>query len=192
MRIGREIPPVTKPVGYLTNTLTGTDGNTGVFYDYILAAGGVYLKAQNARLAATVCIASGEIRGLAPLKEDIQLLHGKIPLHLLNLALSILITKPDIEQYLAITWENGYSLKIPSQQATAASVTYETLPDTVLEIHSHTGGVLAQFSAIDDHDEQGFGLYAVVAGLRDLCPTVELRLGIYGYFLTLSQSEIFT
>jgi hypothetical protein len=65
------------------------------------------------------------------------------------------------------------------------------LPGTVLEIHSHTGEIPAQFSPIDDHDEQGFGLYAVVAGLRNLCPTIEMRLGIYGYFLTLSQSEVF-
>ena len=112
-------------------------------------------------------------------------------MYLLNLALSILIAKPDIEQYLAITWEGGYSLKIPSQQATAVSVTYETLPDTVLEIHSHTGGVPAHFSPIDDRDEQGFGLYAVVGDLRNLFPTIELRLGIYGYFLPLSQSEVF-
>ena len=183
---------MTKPVGYLTNPLTGTEGEPGVFYDYVLAAGGVYLKAKNAHLAATVCIAPGEIRGLAPLKEDLRLLHGEIPLYLLNLALSVLIAKPDIEQYLAIIWEGAYELKIPPQQATAISVTYETLPDTVLEIHSHTGGVPAHFSPIDDRDELGFGLYAVVAGLRDLCPTAELRLGIYGYFLTLSQSEIFT
>jgi hypothetical protein len=157
-----------------------------------MAAGGVYLRAQNAHLAATVCIAPCGIRGLAPLNEDIQLLHGRIPLYLLNLALSILIAKPDIEQYLAITWENGYNVKIPSQQGTAVSVTYETLPDAVLEIHSHTGEVPAHFSPIDDHDEQGLCLYAVVAGLRDLCPTIEIRLGIYGYFLTLSQSEVFT
>ena len=183
---------MTRPVGYLINSSAGIEGEPGVFYDYILAAGGVYLKAQNAHISATVCIASQEIRGLAPLKEDIQLLHGRIPLHLLNLALSVLIAKPDIEQYLAITWENGYRIKTPSQQATAVSVTYETLPDTILEIHSHTSGVPAHFSPIDDHDEQGFGLYAVVADMGNLCPTVELRLGIYGYFLPFSQSEIFT
>ena len=183
---------MTRPVGYLINSPAGVEGEQGVFYDYILAAGGVYLRAKNAHLAVTVCIAPGEIRGLAPLNEEIQLLQGKIPLNFLNMALSILIAKPDIEQYLAITWENGYSIKTPSQQATAASVTYETLPGTVLEIHSHTDGVPAYFSRIDDQDEQGFGLYAVVADLRNLCPTVELRLGIYGYFLTLSQSEIFT
>jgi hypothetical protein len=183
---------MTKPVGYLINSLTGIEGEPGVFYDYILAAGGVYLKARNAHLAATVCIAPCEIRGLAPLKEDIQILKGKIPLHLLNLALSIFIAKPDIEQYLAITWEGAYTLKIAPQQGTAASVTYETLKGTVLEIHSHTGDVPARFSPIDDRDEQGLCIYAVVADMGNLCPTVELRLGIYGYFLTLSQSEVFT
>ena len=183
---------MTRHVGYLINSSAGIEGKPGFFYDYILTSRGVYLRAKNAQLTATVCIAPGEIRGLAPLNEEIQLLYGKIPLYLLNLALSVFIVKPDIEKYLAITWENGYSLKIASQQGTAASVTYETLPDTVLEIHSHTGGVPAHFSPIDDIDEQGFCLYAVVADLHDLCPTVELRLGIYGYFLTLSQSEVFT
>jgi len=183
---------MTKPVGYLTNALTGIEGEPGVFYDYILATGGVYLRAKNNHIAATVCIASCEIRGLEPLKEDIQLLHGRIPLYLLYMALSNLIAKPDIEQYLAITWDGSCILKIPPQQATAGSVTYETMPNTVLEIHSHTGEVPAQFSPIDDIDEQGFCLYAVVADTHNLCPTVELRLGIYGYFLTLSQSEIFT
>jgi hypothetical protein len=183
---------MTKPVGYLTNSLAGDEGEPGVFYDYIMAAGGVYLRAQNQFLTATVCIAPGEIRGLAPLKENIQLVHGEIPLNSLNLALSVLIAKPNIEQYLAITWDGAYSLKFTSQQGTAASVTYETLPDTILAIHSHTDGVPAHFSQIDDHDELGFCLYAVVGDLRNLFPTVELRLGIYGYFLPLSQGEVFT
>jgi hypothetical protein len=172
--------------------LAGIEGEPGVFYNYILAAGGVYLRAQNQFLTATIYIAPCEIRGLAPLKEDIELLHGKIPLYLLNLALSVLIVKPDIEQYLAITWKIGYSVKITSQQATTESVTYETLPDTVLDIHSHTDGVPPQFSPTDNSDEQGFRLYAVVGDLRNLFPAVELRLGIYGYFLPLGQSEVFT
>jgi hypothetical protein len=61
----------------------------------------------------------------------------------------------------------------------------------VLEIHSHTGEVPAHFSPIDDHDEQGFCIYAVVGDLRNLFPTVELRLGIYGYFLPIERNEIF-
>jgi hypothetical protein len=171
--------------------LTGLQGDPGVFYNYILAANGLFVRARNAHLAATVCIASQGVRGLAPLEEDVRLLHGKIPMYFLNLALSVLCIKPDIEQYLAVTWLGNYSLSIPTQSQTAVSVTYETLPDTVLDIHSHVGGVPAHFSGIDDRDEQGFGLFAVVGGLRDLCPTVELRLGVYGYFMPLEKEDMF-
>ncbi len=182
---------MTKPVGYLTNSLTGLEGENGIFYNYILATDGLFLRAKNAHLAATVCIAPAEVRGLAPLAENIQLLHGKIPMYILNLALSVLCIKPDIEQYLAVTWQDNYTLAIPSQSQTAASVTYETLPGTVLDIHSHTGTVPARFSGIDNKDEQGFCLYAVVGDLHNLFPTVELRLGIYGYFMPLEKENIF-
>ncbi|MBN1190425.1 MAG: hypothetical protein JXA46_11780 [Dehalococcoidales bacterium] len=180
-----------KPVNYLTNTATGIEGEPGVFYNYILASDGVYLRAQNALLSATVNIARQEIRGLAPLQEEILLRHGKIPLYLLNLAISVLCTKPDIEQYLAITWENNsYSLKSP-QEGTGGAVTYETFDNTVMDIHSHTGGMPAEFTSIDDADEQGFRFSAVAADLRSLFPTITLRLGIYGYFLPLEKSEVF-
>jgi PRTRC genetic system protein A len=182
---------MTKPVNYLINSLTGLEGEPGVFYDYILAADGLYLRAKNPQLAVNMCIAPQVVRGLAPLKEEIQLLHGKIPMHFLNLALSILCLKPDIEQYLAVTWQGNYSLTVSSQLQTAESVTYETLLDTVLDIHSHVGGVPAHFSGIDNRDEQGLCLYAVVGDLRNLCPTIELRLGIYGYFIPLGKEDIF-
>jgi len=182
---------MTKPVGFLTNSLTALEGEPGVFYNYIMAADGLFLQAKNAHLATTVCIAPAEVRGLAPLEESIQLLHGKIPMYFLNLALSVLCTKPDVEQYLAVTWQGNYSLGIPSQSQTAASVTYETLPETVLDLHSHVGGVPAHFSSMDDHDEQGFCLYAVVGNLRNLFPTVEFRLGVYGYFMPLLKEEVF-
>ncbi len=182
---------MTKPVGFLTNSLTALEGEPGVFYNYIMAADGLFLQAKNAHLAATVCIAPAQVRGLAPLEESIQLLHGKIPLYILKKALSLLCIKPDIEQYLAVTWQGNYSLGIPPQSQTAASVNYETLPGTVLDIHSHTGGMPARFSGMDNHDEQGFCLYAVVGGLRNLFPEVELRLGVYGYFMPLLKEEVF-
>lgn len=179
------------PVGYLVNEKGGLFDQRGVFYNYILAADGLFLQAKNAHLAATVCLAPAEVRGLAPLEENIQLVHGKIPMYVLNLALSVLCIKPDIEQYLAVTWQGNYSLSIPPQSQTSVSVTYETLPDTVLDIHSHVGGVPTHFSSMDDHDEQGFCLYAVVGDLANLFPTVALRLGIYGYFMPLVKDDIF-
>lgn len=182
---------MTKPAGYLINTPVGLEGEAGVFYDYLVAGNGLFLRAKNAHLAATVCIAPQLVRGLAPLEESIQLIHGKIPTELLSLALSVLSVKPDIEQYIAIIWNDGYSIKIPTQQGTSASVNYETLPDTVLDIHSHTGSMPAEFSMVDNHDEQGFRFNAVVGDLRNLFPTVTLRLGIYGYFMEINKGEVF-
>jgi hypothetical protein len=92
---------------------------------------------------------------------------------------------------MAITWENEYRLRDPPQDAGALHVNYEVLPNTILGIHSHTGTMPARFSGIDNHDEQGFGIYAVAADLRKLFPTVEIRLGVWGYFLPLEKSEVF-
>ena len=180
-----------KPVGYQVNTESGPQGESGVFYDYIMAGNGLFLRAKNAHLAVTVCIAPQEVRGLAPLEESIQLLHGKIPMFFLELALSVLCTRLAIEQYLAVTWQGNYSLAIPVQSQTGISVTYETLPGTVLDIHSHVGNVPVHFSSIDDNDEQGLCLYAVAGNLHDLSPTVELRLGVYGYFMPIEKEEVF-
>jgi len=182
---------MTKPVNYLTNSLTGLEGEPGVFYNYITAANGLFIQAKNAHMAATVCIAPVEVRGLAPLEHSVQLLHGKIPMYFVNLALSVLCSKPDVEQYIALTWQGNYSLSVPVQEQNPASVTYETLPDTVLQMHSHVGVIPPDFSSIDDRDEQGFCLYAVAGDLQNLCPTVALRVGIYGYFLPLDNEEVF-
>lgn len=180
-----------KPAGYLIETRGLREGSPGIVYNYILAANGVFIQAQNEHLAASVCIAAAEVRGLEPLQEYVQLRHGRIPLYLFNLAVSVLCTKPDVEQYLATVWENGYSLKIPTQSQTSGSVTYETIPGTILDIHSHVGTVPAHFSRIDDHDEQGFGVHAVVGDLSKLFPTVDLRLGVYGYFMPVNKEDIF-
>lgn len=182
---------MTKPVNYLTNYLTGLQGDPGVFYSYIMAANGLFIRARNKHLAATVCIAPAEVRGLAPLEHSVELLHGRIPMRFVNLALSILSIKRDIEQYAAVTWRDGYCLSVPEQTQTSGSVKYETLPDTVLDIHSHVGDVPPCFSPQDDKDELGFRIYAVAGDLQYLIPTVALRLGVYGYFLPLDNEEVF-
>lgn len=182
---------MTKPAGYLIETRGLREGIPGVFYNYVLAANGLFIQAQNEHLAGSVCIAPAEVRGLDPLQEYVQMRHGKIPMHFLSLALSVLCIKPDIEQYVAVTWHGSYHLAIPTQSQTAGSVTYETLPGTVLDIHSHVAGVPARFSGTDNYDDQGFCLYAVVGDLQNLFPTMELRLGVYGYFMPLKKDDIF-
>jgi len=179
-----------RPVGYLLNKREGLNGEPGLFYDYILTENGLFIRAQNPLIKGTLCISPVEIRGLSPLYEQIELVHGKIPRHLYDLSLSVLIASSDREQYLAITWENEYRLRIPTQDRSSAEVKYENLPSSVMDIHSH-GRMKAWFSGTDNRDEQGLRLYMVVGRLDTLLPEVEIRLGVYGYFAPLCVEEVF-
>lgn len=179
-----------KPAGYLLNRENGPDGESGLFYDYILAENGLFVRAHNPLVKATVLISLVKVRGLAPLTEAISLTHGKIPGQLYDLALSILMANSEMEQYLAITWENEYRLLAPQQEKNGLSVKYNTLPSLVMDIHSH-GCAIAFFSIIDDADEQGLRFYMVVGKLNTLLPQVEFRLGVYGYFAPLQIEEVF-
>ncbi|GAJ18977.1 unnamed protein product, partial [marine sediment metagenome] len=176
-----------KPVGYLLNRGESFDGEPGLFYDYILAGNGLFIRTSRKNLAlntlieATICISPVAIRGLHPLEEQVELVHGKIPRRIYDLSLSILMASSEREQYLAITWEEEYRLRMPSQERSETSVKYDKLPSSVMDVHSH-GHMKAFFSIADDEDEQGLKFYMVVGKLDTLLPEVELRLGVYGYF----------
>jgi hypothetical protein len=59
-----------------------------------------------------------------------------------------------------------------------------------MEFHSH--GLMASFfSGVDNRDELGLQIYAVVGNLNMLIPEVKVRIGIYGCFDKLSLSEVF-
>lgn len=180
-----------KPVGYLLNTREGLEGKPGLFYDYILAGNGLFIRGRSPLLQATVHIASAEVRGLLPLEEKVILPRGSIPRHLYDLALSLLMADRHQERYLAVTWEGEYRLRVPPQDCDSCGVEYEVLPNTVLDIHSH-GTMSAFFSATDDRGEQGLRLYMVVGRLDTLIPETEMRVGVYGYFAPVDTKEVFT
>jgi len=181
---------VERPVGYLLNTREGLSGEPGVFFDYILASNGLFVRARNPLLAATVLVAPAEIRGLAPLDGRMELTHGKVPKALYDLAISVVAADPRREHYLAVTWDGGYHLRAPAQDGTPGGVSYERLPATVLDIHSH-GSMSAFFSGTDNRDEQGLRLYLVIGRLDTLLPEVEMRVGVYGYFAPVSTKDVF-
>lgn len=177
-------------VGYLINTMNGESGEPGLFYDFIMARNGLFVRAESHLLKATVLIAPALIRGLAPLEETVELTKGRIPQRLHELAMSILAADRYNERYLAITWEDGYQLRMPWQEGGGAGVSYEPIPNTVLDIHSH-GVMGAFFSYTDDRDEQGLKLYMVVGELDTLFPEFELRIGVYGYFAHITFKQVF-
>lgn len=179
-----------RKVGYLLSAEAGPVGERGIFYDYILAGNGVFVRAENSLIKATVAVSEAAIRDLQPLQESVELRHGRIPQHIYNLALSTLMVNPFLELLIAVVWDEGYLLKVPPQEAGECWIKYRTLPDTVLEFHSH-GLMGAFFSHTDNLDEQGLCIYAVAGKLDRLIPDVNMRVGVYGYFAPVKFSEVF-
>jgi len=182
-----------RKVGYLLNTEDGLIGERGIFYDYILAGNGVFIRAGNPLIKATVAVSEATIRGLQPLQGvqgGVELRHGRIPRHIYDLALSALMVNPRLELLVEVVWDEGYHLKAPPQEAGECSINYQPLPDTVLEFHSH-GLMGAFFSTADNRDEQGLCIYAVAGKLDRLIPDVNMRVGVYGYFAPVKFSEVF-
>ncbi len=182
-----------KPVGYLINTPnnSGIAGDRGIYFNYILAANGLFIEAENKYLSARVAVAECEVRGLTPLEPQFTLRYGKIPAYFFDLALSELLKTPDKERYIAVTYNNGYHLQIPEQEVSNLRVKYDALQlaDVVMDIHSHGEGK-PFFSSWDNTDEGGLRLYAVIGNLlRE--PTVLIRVGVYGSYNYWKWTDVF-
>ena len=172
------------PVGYLHNTAKGLVGEPGLGYNYILARNGLFIRAENEHLEATIQVAEASVRGLAPLAKRVALKHGPIHGLLWEGAYKIFLEDPASECYMAIVWvRDRYELTRPQQDATAASVKYERPRNVVVDIHSH-GVIKAFFSTTDDQDDQGLKI-SIVVGNLDKGPwypdRIASRVCVFGY-----------
>jgi len=164
-----------RPVGYLVNHSDGLQGVRGTFYDYVVAENGVFIEAEGPLLAARVPVSPGQIRGLAPVKPAVVLRNGKVPKHFFELALNTMLTTPDKERYVAVTWNEGYHITVPNQapdtkhldegigadQGSAAGVAYLRPDSVMLDMHTHPK-MAARFSHTDNRDEAGMKLDGVI------------------------------
>jgi PRTRC genetic system protein A len=178
-----------KPVGYLINQLGGLEGERGLYYDYILAGNGLFIEVENKLLEVRIPVADCEIRGLAPLKVKFILTYGSIPQRFFDLALDMFLSDISKEHYVAVTGDSGYHFHVPSQEKEKAKVVYYRSDQVVLDLHSHNT-MWARFSGIDDEDDVGLKVYGVVGNL-DKTPIVNLRLGVYGYYMPLAWKDVF-
>ncbi len=179
------------PVGYLVNHPGGLAGVHGIGYDYVLGSGGVYVQSRSPHLTARVPVAPGEVRGLAPVTEKVQLTHGPVPAQLFELGLRWFLDDPETERFFAVRWDGrAYWLVVPPQAGTATRLAYQPPAGVVAEFHSH-GGSRAFFSATDDRDEQGFRIYGVAGRLDSDRPELSLRVGVYGHFAPVEWPQVF-
>ncbi len=178
-------------MGHLVNHPVGLSGAQGIGYDYVLGSGGLHVQSESADLTARVLIAPCEVRGLAPVEEKVELVHGPIPARLFEAGLRWFLDAPRTERFFAVRWDGvAYRLAVPPQNGTASSLEYEPLPGVAAEFHSH-GTFPAFFSKTDDEDEQGFRIYGVAGRLDAAEPELSLRVGVYGHFAPAEWAQVF-
>ena len=176
--------------------------NDALAYQYILAGNGVFVRAETRFFTALLPVTACTVRGLLPLLPQFQLLVPRIPARLLDAVLTDArrARRPDggLNEVLYQFHHHGRAVQVkkPAQQTTptsvAASVTTAVADaaSIICDLHSH-GNMRAFFSQTDNADEQGACLYGVM-GRLDSEPEMRLRVGVYGYWLALPLTAVFT
>jgi PRTRC genetic system protein A len=179
----------------------------GKLYQYLFAANGVFIHSKRPLLEAVAPVAayskSAQIKGLATIKPFLKLNFPKIPyaalLKMLELARGAKRDGNYVEilfHLLPVVETGTWRLVVPHQQQSGTNVipigntgTGSSYDLALVEAHSHHT-MSAFFSGTDDRDEQGFRLYVVLGDIIRR-PTVSVRVGVFGHFLTVPAANLF-
>jgi PRTRC genetic system protein A len=173
----------------------------GVLYQYVLAANGVFIRAEREGLRACIQIASCDVRGLTPLEAEVEFLHPRVPADAVAMILDISRRAQmpgggtaEVLFHLELR-DAEWVLTVPEQEATSVGVKPlgagqdSSYARCIIEAHSHHN-MSPFWSREDDKDEQGFRLYAVLGDIFKR-PRLRVRVGVYGYFHEIDASNIF-
>ncbi|MCE1255784.1 MAG: Mov34/MPN/PAD-1 family protein [Anaerolineae bacterium] len=99
------------------------------------------------------------------------------------------------EALFYLSYETAWKAVMPNQRVTQTSVTPSDPFDdfssrALIELHSHNT-MPARFSSIDDGDETGFKLYAVIGNITGSKIELCVRVGIYGHFCEVPAKLVF-
>lgn len=171
--------------------------SSALAYQYVFAARGLYLRAENHFFDVLLPISRCHIRGLVPLRSHFRLKAPRVPARLLIAVLSdarrARCHKGGLKEVLYHFHHNGNRVRVlkPPQRTTASSIVAGEGNTTgvILDLHSH-GNMGAFWSETDNEDEQGFRIYGVI-GRLETKPEIRLRLGVYGYWFPIPVSLLF-
>lgn len=187
-------------IAYTLSSQLGDEPPSGTALEYVLGAGGVYVRAAREGLRALVRISSCEVRGLPEVMPKVELTCPRVPCAALAamLARAREVCTPEPREVLFHLWveEGAWRLVEPDQEATRASVrprdtgVGNSHHRALVEIHSHHS-MAARFSATDDLDEaSGFRVFGVLGSIFER-PELTLRVGVHGYFWPVPIAAIF-
>jgi hypothetical protein len=173
----------------------------GVNFDYVLGGNGLYLRAVRTGLKVCVPLQQFEVRDLPNVASSFEMAYPRVPLSFTNVMLrrSRRWAESGKETLFHFTPETDepecWMIHEPEQIRMGGSCrplddspgsTYER---ALIEAHSHHR-MKAYFSSVDDRDETGFRIYAVMGSIPD-APKIRVRVGVYGYYWTIPAEWVF-
>lgn len=183
----------------------GVPARSGLAFDYLLAADGLFVATESDLLVVRLPVARCRLRGdrIASVGAACELRRGRLPravwVACLAHAEAAAATGHEVAILVTHRPDGGiggrYRVIRPPQTVTATRAEYDE-PDlppgetVLLSFHSHHG-MRAYFSGTDDADERQLRLYAVVGRLGTARPEVALRVGFNGHWLPLPWESVF-
>ena len=166
---------------------------TDCLYAYIMAGNGVFLKATREGLDVLIPVSNSKIAGLPTLTPYVRLSRC-VPKNLLLTALELSRRNFPNEMLFWFNLNDRWGMDVPHQRTRPASVVPVNNMDArgtsaLIDLHSH-GALSPFFSPIDNRDEQGFRIYAVI-GEVDKVPQLCVRVGVYGHYFDIPASTVF-
>ena len=165
-------------------------------YEYIVAANGLFIRAEDSRMEAMVPIFQidpARMNGLAMVEPYARLKAPKIGPHWIERieGLSVHFLPDEVMmQFIYVDVFGVWDMQFPSQTTSPASVHFKDNGESVIDVHSH-GIMEAFFSTVDDADERGLRFYCVVGCIHSTTPQISCRVGVYGHHMNVPASTIF-
>lgn len=161
-------------------------------YEYVMAANGIFVRGARREFQTQFCIQPFAVRGLPELDLSLQMkgprISSKIVAEMLRRARQARDGEGqpcEIVFHLEIDEAMAWQCHVPSQQQSPMRAKpsddspASSYARACVEVHSHVD-MHAGFSSLDDQDEQGFRIYAVI-GCISTMPVMRVRVGLYGY-----------
>ena len=171
----------------------------GILYEYLTGANGVFIHAKRQGMEVMIPVMTSYekpiIRGLEIIKPFVKI-PGLVPAgHLQTILRFSRFKCPDEVLFYILHDVKGWKTLLPAQHATHGSVKPDdafNLHSTraIVEMHSHNT-MSAHFSSMDDVDETGFKLFAVVGRIDQERVELQVRVGVYGHFYNIPSGWVF-
>lgn len=161
-------------------------------YEYVVAANGLFIRAEDSRMEACVPVADGFfLPGLVSVEPYARLKVPPIPAAWLHSILKSARKHLPAEVMYQFGYTDKWTCSIPQTAlASPVSLVFDDQAQAVVDLHSH-GTLDAFFSTTDDGDEQGLRFYCVVGKVDTDTPEILCRVGVYGQHMEVPVTTIF-